>query len=153
MKKLVTAAAALALAGCVVRVPPPRGERIVEGRPGGYRPGVPESYWTWHDAGGWHVRVTTAGLPHRFHGWVEPAGGVITDLRPTRIEWNDRIRMAPRGVEFDFQAAGGDDGFDFHVSSGCARFFLYMDGVGRPGRTFVGAAERHPRRIPFERCR
>ncbi len=146
----------LLLSGCiVVHVPPPPREavRVVEGRPPGYRAGVPESYWVWHDAGAWHVRATTAGQVHRFHGWVEAAGGVIEGVHPTRLEWGDRIRVVPRGIEFSFEAAGGDDGFDFRTSSGCARFYLLIDGGERPGMVFIGADEHHPAHIPFERCR
>ncbi len=155
MKRHLWIALLASLCGCVVNVPTPPvpPERIPEGRPPEYRPGLPESYWVWHDGGGWHLRATTAGKLHRFHGFVEPAGGAITDVRPTRLEWNDRIRVMPRGIEFDFEAAGGDDGFDFHVSSGCARFFLYIDGGTHPQNVFIGAMQHHPHHIPFERCR
>jgi hypothetical protein len=139
----------LALAGCATARPPPE---IAPGRPL-FAPGAPEAYWIWHDQGGWHLRTTTAGMPHRFHGLVVPLRGTIVDVRPTRLEWQDRIRMGPRGIEFDFVTQGGEDGFDWHVSSGCNRFETFVDGAARPGLVHLGGVGNRPHHVPFDRCR
>jgi hypothetical protein len=127
--------------------------RIIEGRPP-FHPGLTESYWIWHDGGGWHLRTTTAVAQHRFQGVIYAAnGGAITNLAPTRVEWGDRIRVGVNGIEFDFETMGGSDGFDWRVSSGCNTFDLMIDGVRRPGLTHVGAEGYNPGGVPFSRCR
>jgi hypothetical protein len=147
MRTLGLAPLALLLVACGGGIP-----HIIAGRPA-FEAGSPESYWVWHDEAGWHLRTTTARKPHHFHGWVEPVGGIITDLHATRTEWGDRIRLVPRGIEFDFETDGGEDGFDWRVSSGCNRFDLRVDGAERPGLVHVGAEGHHPDHIPFARCR
>jgi hypothetical protein len=124
---------------------------ISAGRPA-FSAGDPENYWVWHDGGGWHLRTTTASHSHRFHGWVEAVDGRITEVRATRLEWNDRVRAVPRGIEFDFVTDGNEDGFDWRVSSGCNRFHLQIDGVERPDRVHIGGASHIPSEMPFARC-
>jgi hypothetical protein len=158
MSRGLAAVVCIVLAGCVVRARPvvvaaAHGpEPISPGRPA-FHSGSPEAYWVWHDEGGWHLRTTTAGARHRFHGWVEPIGGRVEDFRPTRLEWGDRVRVAARGIEFDFETAGAEDGFDWRVSSGCSRFELFIDGAAHPGKIHLGGAASHPHHTPFERCR
>ena len=126
--------------------------RISPGRPA-FASGSPESYWIWHDPAGWHLRTTTRAQLHRFHGWVEAIDGRIGEVHPSRLEWNDRIRIAPRGIEFDFSTDGGEDGFDWRVSSGCNRFYLQVDGVAAPERVHLGGQSHVPVEMPFARCR
>jgi hypothetical protein len=152
MTKLRTIAIAsiiVAFAGCATAHPPPR---IAPGQPY-FGPGAPEAYWLWHDEGGWHLRTTTAGRPHRFHGTVTPLGGQIIDLRPSHPRERERISMSPNGISFDLLTQGGENGFDWHVSSGCNRFEIFVDGAPRPGLVHLGGASEHPRHIPFDRCR
>jgi hypothetical protein len=126
--------------------------RIAMGRPM-FAPGSPEAYWIWHDVGGWHLRTTTSMITHQFEGLIRPYNGTITEMRPTRDEWNDRIRIGPDGIAFSFQTGGGMDGFDWRVSSGCNEFHLRIDGVPAPGRVFLGGPGNHPMQMPFMRCR
>jgi len=135
-------------AGCATARPP----EIPPGRPI-FGPGAPEAYWVWHDGGGWHLRSTTAGLPHRFHGTIVPLGGQIADARPIRLESSDRIRIGAGGITFDFVTQGGEDGFDWHVSSGCNRFEIFIDGAARPHHVHLGGPATAPRHVPFDRCR
>jgi hypothetical protein len=140
----------IASSGCITttRRPP----EIASGRPA-FGPGAPEAYWVWHDGGGWHLRSTTAGKPRRFHGTVVPLGGEITDARPIRPNDVERVRIAPGGIAFDFLTQGGEDGFDWHVSSGCNRFEIYVDGAARPGHVRLGGPANSPQHVPFDRCR
>jgi hypothetical protein len=147
MRKMSLSCLVLFAAACGGGIP-----HIIPGRPG-FASGSPESYWVWHDPEGWHLRTTTAHHAHRFHGVVEPVDGAIADLRPTRLEWNDRVRAIPRGIEFDFETDGAEDGFDWHVTSGCNRFYLEVDGVPRPDLVHVGREAHIPHEIPFARCR
>jgi hypothetical protein len=135
--------------GCATAHPPPR---ISPGRPY-FAPGAPEAYWVWHDEAGWHLRTTTAGRAHRFHGTVVALGGQITDARPSRVEMREQIRMSPGGISFDMITQGGEQGFDWHVSSGCNRFEIFVDGAPRPGLVRLGGPSEPPRHIPFDRCR
>ncbi len=138
----------LSSVACAIARPP---LRIQPGAPV-YAPGAPEAYWVWHDAAGWHLRTTTAGQPHRFQGVVLPFGGEILEVRPLRAESRERIRTGAGGITFDLVTEGGEDGFDWRVSSGCNRFELYVDGAPRPGLVHVGAAAHHPRHVLFDRC-
>ena len=145
------ALAVILLAACIVRVTEPG--YAVGGQPA-FHAGSPEAYWIWHDAGGWHLRTTTMAARHRFHGAVYPAaGGVLSDVRPVGLEWGDRIRMGARGIEFDFETHGFEDGFDWRVSSGCNQFDIFIDGKPHPHKVHLGAGAMHPRGIPFESCR
>ncbi|HUK65681.1 MAG TPA: hypothetical protein VLV17_02550 [Anaeromyxobacteraceae bacterium] len=136
------------VAACATARPPPQ---IGPGRPV-FAPGATEAYWIWHDQGGWHLRTTTAGAAHRFHGSVVALGGEMADVRPKRIEWKDRIRMSPSAISFDFVTQGGEEGFDWRVSSGCNRFEIFVDGTARPGLVRLGGAAVPPRHVPFDRC-
>ncbi|HUL61356.1 MAG TPA: hypothetical protein VLU43_18910 [Anaeromyxobacteraceae bacterium] len=152
MRKLASFAMVLGMlgsAGCVTARRPPQ---IAPGRPI-FGPGAPEAYWIWHDGGGWHLRSTTAGMPHRFHGTILPLGGEITDARPIRPDLPDRVRVGPGGITFDLVTQGGEDGFDWHVSSGCNRFEIFIDGAARPGHVRLGGPSNSPQHVPFDRCR
>jgi hypothetical protein len=134
--------------------PKPINYSVADGRPRGLQPGHPEAYWVWHDERGrhWHVRTTTTNHLHRFHGWVFP-DGQFTELRPTRMEWNDRIRGNANGIVFDFHTDGNEDGFDFKVSGNqCVRFYLNIDGRHEPGLVNIGATDAHPPHWHFKVC-
>lgn len=125
------------------------------GRPNDLKPGHPEALWIWHDAkgAGWHVRSTTASRLHRFSGriWVTP--GTIADVHPTRLEFNDRVRVQEKSIEFDFETQGGMDGFDFRLAGAtCAKFALRVDGKREPGVVRIGSRGAHPHGRVFELC-
>jgi hypothetical protein len=83
--------------------------------------------------------------------WVTE--GSIVDVRPSRIEYNDRLRVGPKNVEFDFLTRGGIDGFDFGVAgASCVHFALFVDGKGDPGRVKIGGSDAHPKHHVFTAC-
>jgi len=138
----------LAATGCATTRPPPP---IDGGRPA-FGPGASEAYWIWRDAHGWHLRTTSAGTPHRFHGAIVPLDGEIADVRPTRLERDDRIKMGQHEIRFAFVTQGGADGFDWHVTSGCTRFKIFIDGAARPDLVHLGGFANRPQHVPFARC-
>ena len=151
MRRLVFQLLALALVimSCATARPPPS---IAPGRPP-FGPGAPEAYWIWHNQGGWHLRTTTAGLAHRFHGAVVPLGGNIVDVRASRLEWQDRIPGGRAGDSVRLRDSGWRRRLDWHVTSGCNRFEIFIDGVARPGLVHLGGPAHQPRHVPFDRCR
>jgi hypothetical protein len=131
----------------------PRGTAV--GAPRGLGPHHPQALWVWHDPDGtsWHLRSTTQSQRHRFSGRVWVNDGTVADVNPNRLEFRDRLRIAPRGVEFDFQTDGGVDGFDFRaVGARCVNFALFIDGRGEPDRVKIGASEARPRHHVFTLC-
>src|SRR5262249_34699580 len=125
---------------------------ITPGRPA-FHSGSPIGYWIWHDDGGWHLRTTTQRSRHRFHGFVVAIDGRVEEVRPTRLEWRDRVRIGNRGVEFDFETDGDEDGFDWRVTSGCNKFDLLVDGHYDRRIVHIGGPGYEPKSIPFARCR
>jgi hypothetical protein len=128
---------------------------VADGRPHGFKAGVPESYWIWHDDNGkwWHVRTSTHSAKHRFQGWVFHEKDRFTDVRPTRLEWNDRIKYGTSGASWDFETKGSEDGFDFRTNGvQCVRFHTFIDGKPNHDRVFIGAGGVHPPSAHFRIC-
>ncbi|MBI5537233.1 MAG: hypothetical protein HY898_31215 [Deltaproteobacteria bacterium] len=123
------------------------------GLPKGLNPGAPAAYWIWQDpSDGWHLRTTTAGVPHQFMGRILGVSGEIVG-RPMRTEHRDRVRFTKRGMVFDFQTQGSIDGLDFKASdNGCVRFNLKIDGGPAPKRIFVGSNSLEPPHAHFMVC-
>ena len=154
----------LSLASCGPP-PPVRGPAVVlpvgvphmapvtfQGRPV-FRPGLKMGAFVWHDAGGFHLRFTTAGGPRHFHGRVCAKGRPVGALRMVRPELNDKIRVGARGhcIVFDFKTAGGVDGFDFRAPGARALVFNIKRGPGhlRLGHIWVGGTNANPPSNPF----
>jgi len=127
---------------------------FARGQPKDLQAGHPESLWVWHDdAAQWHVRSTTHAQEHRFSGRVWVSQGSIASVHPTRTEYNDRVRLSGRSIEFDFHTRGGIDGFDFSVAGApCVHFALLVDGKGDPGRVKIGGNSVHPKHHVFTAC-
>lgn len=128
---------------------------VADGRPKGFKENAAEAVWIWHEDKGksWHVRTTTKKLLHRFTGIVAGEGGPITELHLTKTEWNDKIRATQKGIGFDFETQGHDDGFDFKVAGNhCVRFAVKVDGKPAPGVINVGAGDAHPSQSHFKLC-
>jgi hypothetical protein len=126
----------------------------VEGRPKGLHVSAPEAYWVWHEGKGlkWHVRTTTHSTEHRFQGFVQPDTGHLSAVRPTRLEWNDRVRASEKGISFDFHTNGAEDGFDFETTGQCVRFYLLIDGKAHPQNIHIGQAGVNPPHDYFKAC-
>ncbi len=98
----------------------------VEGRPV-FKAGRSTGYVMWHDPAGWHMRVTTRGKAHRFHGSIT-SSGEVTWFRRVNCENNDVVTKAGgRTIRFDLKAAGGADGIDFRVKGDLLTFKPRVD--------------------------
>jgi len=143
------ALALVALVGCGGAIP-----RISPGRPP-VQAGSFRGYWIWHDeATGWHLRVTTAGQLHRFSGTIQPAeGGSIAALAASRADWGTQVQLVGGVIQFAFEQQGGEDGFDWRVTSGCNTFDLQIDGQSVGSEVHLGGLDHIAGAMPFSRCR
>jgi hypothetical protein len=128
---------------------------VADGRPKGLKEGAPEAFWIWHEDKGksWHVRTTTKKALHRFTGLVAGEGQPITELHLVKTEHNDKIRGTSKGIGFDFETQGNEDGFDFKTAgNSCVRFAVKVDGKASPAIINVGATDAHPPHWHFKLC-
>lgn len=124
----------------------------VQGKPTMYQSGARAGDYLWHDARGWHLRVTkvTAGRAV-FSGRIRSdkplsVTGVALEAGDTFTLSADRLTLTYRFVNH-----GRVDGLDFRTA--CAERLGIsgsMDGRLLPtGRIWIGANGRHPAQNPF----
>jgi hypothetical protein len=107
----------------------------------------------WHDATGWHVRVTHNTIHDRVFSGVIRTTGEFIDVHAVRLEKNDYLVVGAdrHSLAFRFNNYGGTDGFDFYTK--CAPYlgFLFAsDGHVVPtARISIGADAHHPFTDPF----
>jgi hypothetical protein len=140
--------------------PPPKepvkkGKRtMADGRPKGLKPGAFEAYWVWFEGTHWKLRTTTHDAMHRFQGAIVSEDGSISEVRPTRTEYNDRLKSTKDTIGFDFQTKGNEDGFDFDAPEDrCLSFFLLIDGKPHVDRVNIGKGDAHPPHWNFKLCK
>lgn len=124
----------------------------VQGQPTLFKAGASAGDYLWHDASGWHVRVTHPGdSPVIFSGTIVASSPL--DATPVKLEKNDTVTVGSdhRTITYRLVDYGAIDGFDFTTS--CASHIVFagrMDGVRLPPRRiWVGHADRHPLENPF----
>jgi hypothetical protein len=117
------------------------------------RPRLDPGVTLWHDANGWHVRVTHNAIHDRVFSGVIHTNGTLTDLHSVRLEKNDYVKVGSGGhtLAFRFNNYGGVDGFDFTANNApYLGFGFTTDGhVLAPAHISIGAAGRHPAGDPF----
>jgi hypothetical protein len=117
------------------------------------RPARDPGVRVWHDANGWHVRVTHNTIHDRVFSGEIATTGTIVGVHAVALEKNDSLTLAPGGhaLRFRFNNYGGVDGFDF--ATHCAPFlgfgFLSDGHVVPTSRVSIGAAGQHPAHDPF----
>jgi len=125
----------------------------VQGVPTLLHAGAAAGDYIWHDADGWHVRVT-----HRGTGKVVFSGRIvssapITFVRAVRLEAGDFIGISGdrKTVTYRFTNHGAIDGLSFRTD--CARQLTFggsMNGTALPvSRIWVGRGNSHPATNPF----
>jgi len=124
----------------------------VQGRPTAFHAGAKAGDYIWHDASGWHLRVTHAGSGREvFTGTIVSSAPL--DAVPVKLEKNDVVTLSAdkRTITFRLVNYGAIDGFDFWAS--CASrigFAGRLDGVRLPtSRIWLGHHDRHPLENPF----
>ncbi len=141
----------VAMEGNIVQLSAP----VARGRSARLKAGAPTAYWVGIKQNGeWYLRTTSHDHAHRFQGRIRATqGGKITEIKPTRMEHNDRVRLTDNEVVFDIKTAESEDGFDFELSPGaCAEFDLRIDGERLPRNILVGAREESPGSTHFVAC-
>ncbi len=123
-------------------------------RPAGYQETSGVGFWVWRGNKAWHVRTTSGGKEHNFHGEIAVrGGGVMTDLKANRTELNDRVRGNPSGAAFEFRTSRFEDGISFKADpGGCIEFELLIDGKPHPDKINIGGRQVHPETAWFKLC-
>ena len=125
----------------------------VEGTPTNFTAGVRGGDYLWHNATGFHLRVT-----HRNDNRVVYTGEITspTPMRmdPVKLEKGDVARLSAghRTLYFAFVDYGHIDGVNFHTD--CAKTItvshLNAGNVRLPAnRVYLGKYEVHPAAVPF----
>jgi hypothetical protein len=107
----------------------------------------PDAYRVWSDRSGWHLRVRS-DVVRRFDGEIGVADGARVSLVGLPA---DAVARGGGRLRFSF-LAGREAGLDW-AGGQCVDLALYVDGDGRPLRTFVGAYGASPSRVPETVCR
>ncbi|MGN6606912.1 MAG: hypothetical protein ACTHMS_07875 [Jatrophihabitans sp.] len=128
-------------------------EAAVQGRPASFTAGARGGDYLWHDAHGFHLRVTHRGDHRAVYTGVITASAAMR-LDPVRLERGDVVRLSAdrRTLSFAFVDYGHIDGVDFHTD--CAASLrvgrLHVGNANLPAwRVYLGSKERHPAAVPF----
>ena len=124
----------------------------VQGQPATFAAGARAGDYLWHDANGWHLRVTHPGTAKVIFSGTITSNAALT-VRGYRLETGDGITLSAdkRTLTYRFANHGRVDGLDFRTA--CAsRLWLKgsMAGSKLPvGRIWIGRAGHHPLQNPF----
>jgi hypothetical protein len=109
--------------------------------------------YLWHDARGFHVRVTHPGTARQVFTGVITSSAPMT-VAPFRLEKGDFVKLSAdhRSAVFGFADYGHLDGVDFRTA--CARTVtlsrLNRGNAALPAsQVRLGAHQVHPARVPF----
>ncbi len=128
---------------------------LADGKPPRLRPSAVMAFWVWQSSKGqWHLRTTTSKQLHRFQGRVHPLQGAsLGNLKATRLEYGDRMRLQGEDIVFDFSTQGGEDGFDFKLNgNACVDMDLRIDKGAHPKLVVIGKTEQAPAAAHFVVC-
>jgi len=124
----------------------------VQGVPTLFHAGAAAGDYIWHDANGWHLRVTHASTSRAvFTGRIVSSAPMTAT--PIRLEAGDSITLSADKLTLTYRFAnyGRIDGVDFRTA--CARrvsFSGSLNGVRLPlRRIWIGHGNRHPLQNPF----
>jgi hypothetical protein len=124
----------------------------VQGVPTLFHAGAAAGDYTWHDANGWHLRVTHVGTTRAVFTGRIVSSAPMTAV-PVRLEGGDMIALSADRLTltYRFYNYGAIDGVDF--KTGCARRVAFsgsLNGVKLPvRRIWIGHDNRHPLENPF----
>ncbi len=124
----------------------------VQGKPTLLHEGGPAGDYIWHDATGWHLRVTHATSARRVFTGRIVANAPMT-VTPVRTEAGDSIILSADNmtITYKFNNYGHIDGLDFRTD--CAHRILFSGSVSRvklpTNRIWIGHRNQHPLENPF----
>jgi hypothetical protein len=139
-------------AGTADEPPDPRGrpdEKFVK---------VPQRYYVWHDAEGWHLRTAAQQNIRKFHGTITLKGGTFNKLREIGLERrgkyadSSKVSADRTKIEFTIYTSSSFDGYDFTIKGdpdARVEFELHRGGRDFPKEIFVGGEGKHPSRVKF----
>jgi hypothetical protein len=124
----------------------------VQGVPTLFHAGARGGDYIWHDARGWHLRVTHAGTARVvFSGRIVSSAPL--DAVPVKLEGRDYVALSAdrKVITYRMVNYGRIDGFDFRTA--CAQRLTFtgnMAGSRLPtSRIWIGHNNRHPLQNPF----
>jgi hypothetical protein len=123
-----------------------------QGAPVTWKAGARAGDYIWHNANGWHLRVTHPGTRR-----VVFSGKIVSDapltVTPLSLEAGDVLTLSADKLTLTYRFVnhGRIDGFDFRTA--CATLLKVkggMSGAKLPiGRIWIGRAGHHPLSNPF----
>jgi hypothetical protein len=124
----------------------------VQGVPTLFHAGARGGDYIWHDARGWHLRVTHAGT-----AGVVFSGRIVSsaplDAVPVKLEGRDYVALSAdrKVITYRMVNYGRIDGFDFRTA--CAQRLSFLGNMAgsrlSPARIWIGHNNRHPLQNPF----
>ena len=125
----------------------------VNGKPAGFDAGDTGGVYLWHDADGFHLRVTHKTDDKVFVGGSLRTSGAFVDVTGVALEGSDQFAVGPdhHEVTFRFVNHGHVDGLDFHTRCAPALTMSFRadDHVLPAARIVIGHLDRHPDTDPF----
>jgi hypothetical protein len=128
-------------------------EVAVQGAPKGFGAGSPSGDYLWHDASGFHLRVTHARRDQRVYSGTIRSSAPMR-IEPVRLEGGDTLTLSRdrRTIVFVFANHGFVDGVNFHTDCAKAltmsRLHVGNSNLDR-SRVYLGHTKAHPPRVPF----
>jgi hypothetical protein len=128
-------------------------EAPVQGVPHDFTAGVRGGDYLWHDAAGFHLRVTHKGDHRAVYTGVVTASAPMR-IDPVRLEKGDVMTLSGnhRTLTFAFADYGRIDGVDFHTDCAASlrvdRLHVGNANLTRD-RVYLGARKTHPSAVPF----
>jgi hypothetical protein len=124
----------------------------VQGQPATFAAGARAGDYLWHDASGWHLRVTHPGTAKVIFSGTITSNAALT-VRGYRLETGDGITLSAdkKTLTYRFANHGRVDGLDFRTACASRLWFKgSMAGAKLPvGRIWIGRAGHHPLQNPF----
>jgi hypothetical protein len=119
---------------------------------------VPQRFYVWHDAEGWHLRTAAQQNIRKFHGTITLKGGTFNKLREIGLERKGKYADASKvsadrtKIEFTIYTSTSFDGYDFTIKGDAdarVEFELHRGGRDFPKEIFVGGEGQHPPGVKF----
>jgi hypothetical protein len=125
---------------------------VVQGQPTLFHAGARGGDYIWHDANGWHLRVTHAGTARVVFSGRIASSAPLAEM-PVKLEGRDFVALSAdhKVITYRFVNYGRIDGIDFKTA--CAQSLTFgasAAGSRLPiGRIWVGHGNHHPLTNPF----